>query len=85
MTDVCGIWLIDTLNWLLETSLEEDREWGITTIRSRIVAQLTAFIETSTTFDYLPAWRTVAERLRTTLQERWSDLEPLPFYPALRG
>lgn len=85
MAEVSGIWLIDTLSWLFETSLAEDREWGITTIRPRIMAQLTAFIETSSTFDHLPAWRMVAEQLQSLLQERWPNLEPLPFYPALRG
>ncbi len=85
MSEVCGIWLIETLSWLLETSLTEDREWGISTIRPRIMAQLTAFIETSSALGHLPAWRTVAEQLQSVLQERWPDLEPLPFYPALRG
>ena len=85
MTEVCGIWLIDSLSWLFETSLTEDREWGIATIRPRIMAQLTAFCETSTAYDHLPTWRMVAEELQTTLQARWPDLEPLPFYPALRG
>jgi thiamine kinase-like enzyme len=85
MTEVCAIWLIDTLSWLLEMSLAEDREWGITTIRPRIMAQLTAFCATSATFAHLPAWRGVAEQLQLTLQARWPDLEPLPFFPALRG
>ncbi|HRW09900.1 MAG TPA: phosphotransferase [Caldilineaceae bacterium] len=85
MTDACAIWVIDSLSWLLETALKEDREWGIATIRPRITAQLAAFVETSRTFAHLPALRDVVANLLATLQTKWPDLEPLPLYPALRG
>jgi hypothetical protein len=85
LVDVCAIWLVDSLSWLLETALAEDREWGIATIRPRLIAQLSSFIETSLDFDHLPVLRTVAEALSQELRSRWPDLEPLPFYPALRG
>ena len=82
MTEACAIWVIDSLNWLLAAALEADQEWGIATIRPRLVARLEAFVATCLEFDQLPALREVAEQLLTTLQQQWPDLEPLPLFPA---
>lgn len=82
MSEVCAIWVIDTLNWLLASALEADQEWGIAMIRPRIVARLEAFVATCLEFDQLPALRAVAEQLLTTLQQQWADLDPLPLFPA---
>ena len=82
MTQACAIWVIDSLNWLLASALEADQEWGIATIRPRIIAGLEAFVATCLEFDQLPALREVAEQLLTTLPQQWPDLEPLPLFPA---
>lgn len=81
MSEVCAIWVIDTLAWLLTSALEKDQEWGIATIRPRITARLEAFIATCLEFDELPALREVAEQLLAALQQRWPELEPLPLFP----
>ncbi len=82
MTEACAIWVIDSLNWLLAAAIEADQEWGIATIRPRLVARLEAFVATCLEFDQLPALCEVAEQLLTTLQQQWPDLEPLPLFPA---
>lgn len=85
MTEICGITLIASLDWLLETALKEDHEWGLTTLRPRLLARLEAFIATSEEFDHLPHLRMLAEQLLQQLQQRWADATPLPLYPAFRG
>lgn len=84
MAEVCAVTLIFTLDWLLGPALDEDREWGIATLRPRILARLEAFIAASLQFDQLPATCNLAETLLALLQERWADVEPLPLYPAFR-
>lgn len=85
LTDVCGFSLLETLHWQLPPALEENREWGIATMRTRVLARLVAFIDTASAFDRLPRLRTVANELLTTLQTHWPEAEPLPLYPAFRG
>lgn len=85
LTYVCGYWLCNTLNWMLEEAVKKDHTWGITTVRPRILARLEAFIETSNEFKQLPALRGTANRLLDELRTRWSDVEPLPLYPAFRN
>lgn len=85
MTVVCADWVINSLSWLLEPVLEEEREWGIANVRPRIVARLEAFISTSKEFAQLPGLRELAAHLLDVLQEQWPDLETLPLYPPFRA
>jgi hypothetical protein len=80
----CGSWLLNTLSWQLERALDEDREWGISTIRQRVLARLEAFITTSEEFGHLPAFRGISSRLLELLNQRWPETAPLPLYPAFR-
>lgn len=81
---VCGFWLLNTLSWQLESALGEDHEWGIATIRQRVLARLEAFITTSEEFGHLPALRGTSQRLLELLNQRWPETAPLPLYPAFR-
>lgn len=81
-----GSWLVSTLADLLGRAIDEDLEWGITTLRPRILARLEAFVAAATAFDDpLPALRGTAEALLAPLARRWPDGSPLPLYPAFRG
>ena len=82
LVDVCGFWLLDTLSRHFETALEQDRNFGISTTRQRILSRLTAFIIVSQEFTRLPGLRDLSNRLLDLLHQRWSDVPPLPFYPA---
>lgn len=85
LADVCGFALLEeTLPWQLPVALEENRQWGLVTVRTRLLASLEAFIDTATEFDRLPQFRNAASQLLATLQARWPETEPLPFYPAFR-
>lgn len=85
LVTACGFWLIITLGWHLERALQEDRTWGIASVRQRILARLEAFATTATTFGQFPMLRSTAERLRSRLDQRWPEIPPLPLYPAFQG
>ncbi len=79
---VCGLKLFMTLNWHLAEALENERNWGIATIRQRVLARLEAFITSSEELDRLPALRGLAETVLPILAARWPEVSPLPLYPA---
>ena len=80
----CAFWTLTTLATLLANSLEQDRDWGISTARQRILARLEAFVETATEFNGLPAIQADMLRILEAFRTRWRDVEPLPYYPAFR-
>jgi hypothetical protein len=79
-----GFWLIGILGWHFERALEEDDEWGIASVRSRIITRLEVFLEAATASDQLLGLRETALALREHLSKRWPDTTPLPVYPAFR-
>lgn len=83
LADVCGFSMLEWLRWLpLTPAALEDQQWGLASLRTRVLARLVAFLNTATEFDQLPHLCQVAEQLLATLQTRWSEVEPMPFYPA---
>jgi hypothetical protein len=74
----CAFWALNTVDRHLEGALEQDRQWGISTMRPRVLARLEGFITTADAFDQLPALRGAADRLLTVLRQRWPDTSPLP-------
>jgi Phosphotransferase enzyme family len=84
LVKMCGFWLLQTLTRHFESALKEDSDWGISTIRQRILARLEAFIAASQEFEQLPALRGTSSRLLDLLRQRWFDSPDLPIYPALR-
>ena len=82
LVSVCAFWVLNTLGWQLAGALQEDRTWGIATVRSRLLARLDAFIATAEEFDRLPAMRGTASRMLEVLRNRWPETQPLPLYPA---
>ena len=81
LVDACGIWLSETL-LSVKFVLDKDRDFGISTIRQRILARLSAFIATSQEFNRLPNLRSTSNKLLDLLGKQWSDIAPLPLYPA---
>ena len=65
-------------------ALEEDRDWGTTTVRPRVLTWLGSFIDAAARVDELPRLRSLAEALRSLLRERWPSAAA-PSYPALAG
>ena len=82
LVNACGMWLLYTILRHLEPALVEEQDFGISTVRQRILARLVTFIDLSTELSLLPDLCSVAERLLDLLDKRWSDVPKLPLYPA---
>lgn len=81
ITVALGSWVI-ARGVALATALENDREWGTTTIRPRLLRWITAFLEAAAASDRFPALRELLGVLRTHLRARWK-LDHSLTYPAL--
>ena len=84
LVNACGFWLLYTFSRHLNYALEQDGDFGISTIRQRILARLETFILTSQEFDRLAGLRDTSSRLLDLLHQRWSDVPELPLYPAFQ-
>ena len=82
LVNACGMWLLYTILRHLEPALAKEQDFGISTIRQRILARLQTFIDLSTELERLVGLRDVSNRLLDTLSKRWSDVPELPLYPA---
>lgn len=82
LVNACGFWLMYTMLRHLEFAIAEDRDFGISTLRQRILTRLQVFIDLSIETKQLLGLRSVANRLLYLLIERWSDVPNLPLYPA---
>jgi hypothetical protein len=63
-------------------ALDEDRDWGTTTIRPRLLTWLHSFIGAASRTGALPRLRSVAEAMHERLRLRWPGTV-VPDYPAL--
>ena len=65
--------------------LEQDQEWGISTLRQRTVLRLAQFADAAEAANHLTGLGELAQRLHANLQQRWgAELVPMPLYPAFR-
>ncbi|MEL6442513.1 MAG: hypothetical protein AAFQ80_25135 [Cyanobacteria bacterium J06621_8] len=82
LVDNCGFWLLYTLSRHLNDALEKEEDFGVSTIRQRILARLECFIATSKEFDRLTGLRNTSNRILDLLLKRWTHVSSLPLYPA---
>ncbi|MEL6496239.1 MAG: hypothetical protein AAFQ41_14120 [Cyanobacteria bacterium J06623_7] len=82
LVNACGMWLLYTVLRHLETALVKEQDFGVSTIRQRILARLDAFIHISTQLNRLEGLRSTSSRLLEILNKRWSDVPKLSSYPA---
>jgi hypothetical protein len=78
-------WLFACLEWHLDGALEKDREWGIASVRSRLLWYLEVVAELTGAAGVLPGIKQAAELWRADLQGRWPETKALGFYPAFVG
>jgi hypothetical protein len=82
LVNTCGFWLLYTLTRHFEDAWEKDLDFGISTIRQRILARLEVFITTSQEFNQLSGLCNVSSQLLDLLHQSWPDVTDLPLYPA---
>jgi Phosphotransferase enzyme family len=85
LVNICGFWLLSTISRHFADAIEKDLDFGISTIRQRILARLEAFIAISQEFNQLPGLRSTSSRLLELLCQRWFDVPHLPLYPAFQS
>ena len=79
---ISAVWLFTCLAWRLDEALEGDGEWGIASIRGRLLRYLDTAIGITEEADVLPGTRKAARSWLAELSYRWPDATPLSFYPA---
>lgn len=78
----CGWWLLCTLSDFLSGALIKDEDFGVSTLRQRILARLEAFIVISQECGQLPGLRSTSSQLLDLLSQKWLDVPELQLYPA---
>jgi hypothetical protein len=85
VVEASAFWLVsDLAEWLLPVALKEERVWGISTIRQRLLLRLPLFTELTREFAHLVALGRLTEEVADRLAERWTEVEPMPPYSAFR-
>ena len=77
-------WLVCSFGWPFENVVKQDDTWGLASNRARELTRLERFADVAERAGELPAMADLARRLATNLRKIWPNVEPLPFYPALR-
>src|SRR5207249_2462035 len=82
----CAWWLIQNGIWMLDNAHGDDRRWGISTWRQRVLVRLDALADTTEEFNHLRAMGETARRCTRRLREIWpEDADAMPLYPAFSG
>jgi Ser/Thr protein kinase RdoA (MazF antagonist) len=81
MTAALGTWIV-ARGHAITRMLEEDREWGTTTMRPRMLTWLRSFTSAAGRSGVLPGLRALAGELHDRLSARWPEAV-IADYPAL--
>jgi len=84
MAEACAYWTLRTTGWHLADALIADGQWGIASLRQRILARLSALAERLADLDQLPATTTTCHQLAQYLKGLWPEMEEMPLFPAFR-
>jgi Ser/Thr protein kinase RdoA (MazF antagonist) len=83
MAAAVAVWIV-ARGQLISEVLEEDRAWGTTTLRPRLLTWLRTFTGAAGRASVLPRLRGLAAALEDQLSGRWPDTV-MADYPALAG
>ncbi|MDA1190973.1 MAG: phosphotransferase [Candidatus Poribacteria bacterium] len=85
MTDASLRWAYTTfLGWSMPGILEKDHQWGLVTVRQRVLFRLGLVVEMLERNGLYPAVAETSRRAVAALSERWAEVEAMPLYPAFR-
>jgi hypothetical protein len=78
-------WVWGTLvDWHMPGVLEKDRNWGLATVRQRLLQRFRLLLERLEQSATLPAVTETTRRTLAALTTRWPDLPEMPSYTAFR-
>ena len=78
------VWVLFSA-WHMPQALEGDETWGLVTIRQRILFRFGLLLDMLERNRLYPMIADGTRRALDTLSRRWSDLAPVPLYPAYRA
>ena len=83
----CVYWLADSFAsdvMGLHRTLDEDRQWGISTTRQRHPLRADNTAAVCERYGWFPTIAELARRFAAHLRERWGEAADMPLYPAFR-
>jgi hypothetical protein len=85
LVEACACWMITTTGSLLEQALTQDSQWGISTLRQRVLMRLDAFVQVAEQFGCLEATAATATEMAARARALWPpDADETLVYPAFR-
>jgi hypothetical protein len=83
----CAFWMLETCEGghSLAALLDEDKNWGISTVRQRVLVRANIFTELTARCRHLQALGETIADMAAYLKARWpQEAEQMPMYPAFR-
>jgi tRNA A-37 threonylcarbamoyl transferase component Bud32 len=86
VVEACAWWALKPCQWApLPTWLEQDSDWGIATLRQRVLGRFTLLARLTEDFGHLEALGAVAGALAVKLRDIWPlEADAMPTYPAFQ-
>lgn len=85
MVDASVLWAWTTFaGWHMPSVLEHDHQWGLVTVRQRVLFRLGLILEMLERGGWYPAIARATRSVRDLLAQRWRDVNAMPFYEAFR-
>ena len=70
--------------WHMPGALEKDREWGLVSVRQRVLFRFDLVLAMLARSGWYPAIAEATQRTVDALSARWTDVPEMPVYPAFR-
>jgi tRNA A-37 threonylcarbamoyl transferase component Bud32 len=85
MLDASIVWAWSTFaGWHMPDILTQDQEWGLVTVRQRILFRFRRLLDVLQRDGWYPAVTETTRETRAVLSARWPDVADMPLYPAFR-
>ena len=85
LVEACLSWTFTFLNWEGLDPVADDGDWGIATIRQRVLMRFEVVAALADEHRYYPAVGDLSKIIAEALRERWSPpLKDLPLYPTFQ-
>jgi hypothetical protein len=83
LVTACAYWLMSGFISMSDC-LKGDQVWGISTTRQRVLYRLDVFSRLALAHNHLQALASHTRLLQEQLSAIWTEVEPMPLYPAFR-
>jgi hypothetical protein len=86
VVEACAHWALETAQWHLPEALKEDGQWGLATVRQRLLVRFDQAAALTEELGHLEALGAALHALAARLRMLWpAEADAMPLYPAFRG